>query len=275
MTVSRQNAWGFLAGLSFWILAFCLACELAAPEDHGDDYDALSQLLGESRSLLGLGFYEQADLYFHRGVGHVHETAFKDFFMQWAEQITPQSTEHAHGKEMAEVLPWLRFATKVDPKNVEPWLVSSFWMADELGQLDTAHTIVDEALRNHPGDYRLYAERGRLLLKQRKTAEAACALDTALRHWSPVAADGDEEQASLDAVKILSYRAFLYEWAGETNAAVSSYEHALSLRPDQKALRERVDELRAGVDRRASLENVWDNLCAAPHPMRDCGHEHH
>ncbi len=275
MPFSRQTVWGLLAGLSCLILAFCLACELAAPEDHGDDYDALSQLLGESRSLLGRGFYEQADRYFHRGVGHVHETAFKDFFVQWAELITPHSHEHAHGKEMAEVLPWLRFATKVDPEHVEPWLVSSFWMADELGQLDTAHKIVDEALRNHSGDYRLYAERGRLFLKQRKPAEAAHALDTALRQWSPVAADGDEEQASLDAVKILAYRAFLYEWAGDTNAAIAAYEHALSLRPDHKALRERVHALRAGVDRRAWLEHAWDTLFAAPNPMQDCGHEHH
>lgn len=275
MSVSRQTMWGLLAGLSCWMLAFCLACTLAVPEGEGDDYDALSQLLGESRALLGRGFYEQADRYFHRGVGHVHETAFEDFFVQWAEHITPHSHEHAHGKEMAEILPWLRFATRVDPENVEPWLVSSFWVADALGQIDRAHEILDEAQRAHPGDYRLYAERGRLFLQQRKPAEAAHALDTALRQWTPEAADGDEEEASLDAVKILAYRAFLHEWAGETNAAIAAYEQSLSLRPDSKALRERVQALRAGIDRREWLEHAWDSLFAAPNPMQDCGHEHH
>lgn len=275
MPVARQTVWGLVAGVSCWILAFCLACVLADPESQADDYDALSQLLGESRSLLGRGFYEQADRYFHRGVGHVHETAFADFFVQWAEHITPHTHEHTHGKEMAEILPWLRFTTRVDPEHVEPWLVSSFWMADELGQIDRAHAIIDEALRTHRGDYRLYTERGRLFLKQRKPAEAARALDTALRQWSPEAADGDKEQASLDAAKIRSYRGFLHEWAGETNAAIAAYEQSLSLRPDQKALRDRVQALRAGVDRRAWLDEAWDSLFVAPNPMQDCGHEHH
>lgn len=273
MSSTRQVVWWVSLALLLYGLAFCLACQLASPSQCLAQSDVLGQLLGDTRVLVGQEMYEQADKYFHRGVGHVHKEAFEDVFKRWALQITPRQHVHAHGSEVTEIMPWLRFATKADPSNVEPWLVSSYWVADELGQVGEAHKIVDEALQYQPKNYQLYAERGRLFLMQRKPAQAANALDIALRLW-PSKMSRDDEQVRLDLARLLVYRGFLHEWNQEPEAAVIAYKKALAIQPNQTALRGQISEVEAGVDRRAWLEQAWETLFHPVNPMEECPHDH-
>lgn len=190
------------------LAAFSLACALVEPESGPTDGGWVERLLGSTRVALGGQCYEQADRYFHRGVGHTTTKAFDDPFQRVARRITPEEHQHTAGFEVGEIMPWLRWTTRMDPHNVEAYLVAAYWAAGPLGQQDAAERIYREALRVNPGDYRVVYDWARWALRHGDRDRAARLLDSALRCW-PAPVGAADRQAQLDRQGMLEFRAAL------------------------------------------------------------------
>lgn len=203
------------------LAAFCLACALVEPESGQPDGGWVERLLGGTRIALGGQFYEQADRYFHRGVGHSTAKAFDDPFQRIGRQITPEEHQHTAGFEVGEIMPWLRWTTRMDPHNVEAYLVAAYWAAGPLKQPDAAERIYREALRMNPGDYRVAYDWARWALRRGDQDRAAHLLDSALHCW-PAPLDTADGQAQLDRKGMLEFHAALRRPAGTPGPAPDS-----------------------------------------------------
>lgn len=187
----RAGIWVALFLAVMWGTAFALACRLTSePLMFGDETDSpvttgspatagspaiagssamadsvAIKAFGATRMAVGNQLYANADRAFHMGVGVYRRPAFTSGFMRLAQAIMPEGIAHLHADGVNEMVPWLYFATRADPHNVEAYVVAAFWLAGEGGRPDLAERVLNEARANNPKDYRVYQEKGRLALK--------------------------------------------------------------------------------------------------------------
>ena len=241
--ISEWQPWLLMAGA--WGLAFTLACHLTgslpAP---GSSEGVASLLLGESRRAISQDFFNTADQYFHKGVTHhAARIALHDLFQRWNSDITPEQHSHADGAGSAEILPWLKLATRTDPHNVDAFLVSAFWASTGLQRFDLANSILDEAQRLNPGDYRIPLEKGRMAIRRGAFEKAQAALGAAL-NLIPVS-DGDQK---MDRAEIFTFLGFLKESKGFREEAIRNFKNALAIFPERSYIKERVTLLETGKE---------------------------
>ncbi|MCX6992182.1 MAG: tetratricopeptide repeat protein [Kiritimatiellaeota bacterium] len=258
----RAGIWITLLLAVMWGTAFALCCRLTSePLVSGDETDLPAtagspaiagspamagsvalKALGASRVAVGDQLYANADRTFHMGVGVYRRPAFTSGFMRLAQAIAPEGHVHLQAEDVNEMVPWLYFATRADPHNVEAYVVAAFWLAGEGGRPDLAERVLDEARANNPKDYRVYLEKGRVALKNGALPEAARAFDAAGWLWKRDPGP-DKIQAQLDYAETLVYRGLLYEEGGDVPRALTCYRDMLALFPERVGIRERVAEL--------------------------------
>ncbi len=233
------------------LLAFSIACRLTtAPELRFDRTHAsvADAVLGEVRTSLSAACFEMADLYFHRGVGHIRERAFDgSVYERLHDIVAPRGHVHLRGPaQIREIMPWLLFSLRADPRNVDAYLVAAFWLAYESGQDEAARDVLIEGQRNNPFCARIQLELGRLYVHRGDLGAALQAFNAALAFWD-AQADHSSDEARKDRVQGLLYRAMLNEAAGSTDRAVTDLEALVTLAPDPEALHQRLRCLRDGV----------------------------
>jgi tetratricopeptide (TPR) repeat protein len=234
----------FLFVFLLWGFAFALACRLLSMPSRQEKNNAgfADKILGGIRYEISDEFYEQADLVFHKGVGHAPKEADPDWFAKMRQQVAPHGHFHLHQEGILEIMPWLFFATRADSGNVTAYTVAAYWLAEEAGRPDLAEEALNEALRNNPSDYRVYMEKGRLAMKEGKYKKAACFLDASYSRL-PGANNMDKDQARIDRAEILVYRGLLYEIQGNPENALRCYRETVQIFPGRLNLKERMIEL--------------------------------
>lgn len=249
-------AGGIIAALSAF--SFSLAAVLTtdasfAPRDGGS---LVGRILGESRQAVGGSLCVEADRYFHHGVPHKTKAASIGFIQRLADEVQLRTPEHLSGDEIHEMMPWLRFATRMDPHNMDAYLSAAFWVVQEREEnLRQALNILEEARRNNPFDYRVPMQRGLIFLQYGNRDGAAQAFDTALKLW-PHTEGVNPEQKRIDLAALLNYRGFLYELAGRTDEALAFYREHLKIKPDSEKMRETVLGIERGERTRADAEKI-------------------
>ena len=269
------------AALLLWGVAFSMACRLEGNRfvSVPIEQSFLERVLGVSRVAFGQTFFEQADLYFHQGVGYVRQQAFTNsVFIRAYEVIRPSAHAHTTGYTVSEILPWLQFTTRMDPKNVTAYLTTAYWLRSALRRPDLAEQVLLEAQRKNPYDYRVYNERARIAFQRRDDSRAARLLDAALKVW-PSNEDPEDEQTLLDLSVILSRQAILYEMKGERDAALALFRKVVELRPGNVAVARRVEAMEQGMDYSHLDRKTWDILFGGTDkPVHVCGegddHDH-
>lgn len=231
--------------------AFALACQLiaageAAPATMGQP--SLAQaLVGDARFALGTQFYEQADVYFHQGVPHSKAVAFQsDIFQRIRNEVCPHQHRHLAGaSNIVEIMPWLSFATRVNPQNLDGYLVAAFWLANEAKRPDLAINILEDAQCNIPYSYEVQLDKGRILLHAGNRIPAKQAFTAAIAFWEKTADTGNSDDL-LDKAEALLYRALLREAEGSTQGAIEDLRNMLAISPNRPAMRERLSQLESG-----------------------------
>lgn len=279
----RIRSWyPYGALLLLWGAMFSMACRIADTEvsmDRSGD-TVLGQLMGASREAVGEHFYDMADMYFHRGVPVHHEAAFEHtFFQEMKHKIQPTGHVHARGETIKEMMPWLRFATQMDPHNVQAYLVAAYWIQHEVDDPAKALEILQEGARNNPHDYRMYAEMGRMYMHLGERRRAAEALETGIHLW-PGKQDPEEEETRLELARMLSFRAFLYEVEGRKERALAFFRQSSRFSPGNRALLRRIKRLESDDAPIDWAKGAWEELfpanevCARGDVLHGHDHDH-
>lgn len=222
----------------------CFLLNQSIAETSGGERAASLYILGPARALVSEGLYARADLYFHKGAPPTQSEAFHGFYQKWKNAICPTLHAHAGGREIEEILPWLRLASQSDPHNIEIYLVATYWLSGECDRPDLAEQALMEAIEKNPERYELHLERGRILLGQDQYAEAQQALQTAYDLITQPN-QPDPEQTAIDLPFILMSQSYLYEALGWRSGAMETAEEVLELGPNEH-FSKRLRRLRQG-----------------------------
>jgi tetratricopeptide (TPR) repeat protein len=250
--MKKETRWALLGMITAFAVCFAASsylCLLAQQtEEVPDTYDGvISAIVGKSRIGLSSHFYRMADMYFHKGVDEKRASAFEDrFFQKLSKELSPRRIVHASGAEMQDMIPWLWLAVRLEPHNVEAYLVAAFIAGSELGQHDLAHKILTEGQWNNPKNYSLYLEDGRFYFKDKNYERAGRCLENAIAFW-PGTLPMDSQEAIADKANILLYRAFTAERTGNITNAVQNLGKVLEIYPDRTFLKEHMNMLEKGT----------------------------
>jgi len=213
----------------------------------------LDQVLGEARMMVSDAMILKADEYFHGGVrvadcthaeahasnsldlpgsasAHVHED--EDETQTEAPPRDPWSwvntrihvAEHRHmeGNQAKELIPWYWAAVRIEPKNIQAYLLCASVISQDLMNPSEAIRILEEGIRNNPADAEMEIDAGCIHLNRlRNTPAAQACFDRAYAKWTQDQdahghADGDLK------MRILFYLCHLAKQRNDT-AALDRY----------------------------------------------------
>ncbi len=280
----RERFYGWAAVIILWTTAFSMACysDIAKHSEHNAAGSTIGRLLSKASIGLSQACYERADLYFHKGVPHSSKKALADsFYHILNEEINPSSHAHRHGRSLAEIMPWLKLVTSLDPGNIEARLNAVFLLM-KMKEFDVAEKVLMDARRTNPKDHRVLLYLGRIYVKREKISEAGQILETALRFCHDEACAGCDhcKDTLIDKRAILLYLAAIDEAEGNLSQAVERLEAIIEIFPGSheiettiKALKKRPDGESSGILLEAlksheEAESQTFSSCTVP----DCEH---
>lgn len=262
----RERVVAWLA-LLLWIGLFTLAGSAGVRSDPAAPGDMLSRVFGSLRLVVSQQAFLEADRVFHRGVGHQSEVAFDDPLQRWRRQLSPTLREHLPDSDLAELMPWLSWAVRADPQNVEAWLVAVYWLSSGLERMDLALAACREAAAANPGDYRPYMQWARLLLRVGRWEAAARVCDRALELW-PAPLKPDDNLARLDEARLWEWRGYLWAHSGDRERAAAALERVLARRPNHETARVELDRIRSGAPIVGEMGPGLTRLLGRDEPLR-------
>ncbi len=274
----RAHPAGWL--ILLWLATATLAARIGSfPSMTGaSDTSAVALLADETRQALGQHLYRTSDIYFHRGGRPRPQAPYRnDRLTRLSEAISPNQHEHLDEHEIAQIMPWLLATVRADASHVEAWRVTAFWLASPaLAKTEEAATLLADAARRHPDDYRPLLDLARLRLRRNDLAGAVWYLDRGLALWRDDLPRLDQEEARMEKAELLMFRALCDEIDGNFIEAAAGYDRILRMFPDRHHLAERRDALRTGQTPELPPLSWIRNLAAHRHlePHECEGHRH-
>lgn len=246
----RHPAW---YGGALLLAIFNLSCRIApiradrAPTPAGTRATVAQEALSGTRTALARQFETTADVYFHKGVPPHRETAFENsLYQRMAAAVSPHAHVHVHGDELNEIMPWLWFAIRTDPRNLESYLIAAYWLQTNSKRPDLAHKVLHRGMVIMPRAYALYLDDARVYIEEGRLEAAMRQLEAALRFW-PGGGEDTDEQARIDKASILLHKALLHEVRNEREQAIQDLRGVLEVYPDDLSVRRRVDAIASGA----------------------------
>jgi tetratricopeptide (TPR) repeat protein len=255
--------------------------------NRGKSSSLLEVALGDARRMFANHFFVKADAYFHSGfypsiydnlesyqTPHIAEdsgaTAGKNtgdegtflgpprnWIDRFGRQFFPSTHTHlteggANGKEgvkeVGEMLPWLKLSQELDPKQVQTYTVTAYWLRS-MGKIDDALDFLRTGLRENPGDPQLLFDLGRLYQEFRHDPDRARNVWRAgLLNLARLPAPKDEQEKDQRLYvqeQILGQLAQLEAEVGNTHAALDYLEQLKAISPDPQDIQKRIDELKS------------------------------
>lgn len=249
--------------------------------NRADSANLMAVAMGDARRMFANHFFVKADAYFHSGfyptvydnlqsykTPHIaedsgamkgkntgDETTFlgrpRNWIDSFGRQFFPSVHTHlteggANGEEkegeVREILPWMKLSSELDPKRVETYTVTAYWLR-RIGKPKEAEDFLREGLKENPGNPQLLFDLGRLYAESRKDpVRARNVWEAGLRNLNS-APDKDKEENRFVAEQILAALAKLEEQANNTQRAVALLERLKALSPSPEAIQKWIDDL--------------------------------
>ena len=156
--------------------------------------DPLSRVIGSAREAVGDTLFIKADEYFHGGVMHEHhrdesaadlarEGVFRkegreheargDWISEVDHAIHAHELMHLTKEKRQEMLPFFKWATSLDPYNVEAVLTAAYWLDREFGKMPEAAALLEKGVRDNPDSWELEHALAKMLSRDASGAGAA------------------------------------------------------------------------------------------------------
>jgi tetratricopeptide (TPR) repeat protein len=255
--------------------------------NRSESANLMAVAMGDARRIFANHFFIKADAYFHSGfypsvydnlqsykTPHIaedsgamkskntgDETTFlgrpRNWIDRFGRQFFPSVHTHltdggANGQEnqseVREILPWMKLSCELDPKRVETYTVTAYWLR-AMGRPDEAEDFLREGLKENPGNPQLLFDLGRLFLESRKDAvHARNVWEAGLRNLER-APDKDKEANKFVEEQTLAALAKLEEQANNRQKAVALLKRLKALSPNPEAIQNWIDNLKPEPNR--------------------------
>ncbi|HEX3718747.1 MAG TPA: hypothetical protein VH595_12330 [Verrucomicrobiae bacterium] len=232
------------------------------PGNRAESANAMTVAMGDARRLFADAFFVKADAYFHSGMypsiydnrqsfqtPHIAEDSGamkgkntgdeanflgppRNWIDAFGRQFYPSVHTHlseggANGKEeegtVGEILPWLKLSTELDPKRVEVYTVTAYWLR-RMDKINESEQELREGLKENPGNPQLLFDLGRLFSEARHNPVAARNVwQAGLRNLASLP-DKDTDQNKFITEQILAALAHQAETERHPNDAIGWLE---------------------------------------------------
>ncbi|MGO8696939.1 MAG: tetratricopeptide repeat protein [Limisphaerales bacterium] len=252
------------------------------PGNRAASANLMAVAMGDARRLFANQFFVKADAYFHSGMyptiydnrqsfqtPHIaedsgamkgkntgDETAFlgppRNWIDAFGRQFFPSVHTHlseggANGQEgegtVGEILPWLKLSTELDPKRVETYTVTAYWLR-RMDKIDESEQELREGLKENPGNPQLLFDLGRLFLESlHNPVGARNVWEAGLRNLAALP-DKDSDQNKFVAEQILGALAHQEEKEHHPNQAIAWLEQMKKVSTTPQAAQQWINELK-------------------------------
>ncbi len=153
--------------------------------------------------------------------------------------IPVHTHKHLYGNEERELIPWLYYAVKLNPHNIEAYVVGGYWVGSRLGRVDEALNFLMEGIRYNPNVWQIYSEIGNLYFHQKKDYQQA------VKFYSKAASliEFDQDADKYDKSHIFTFLGASYENIGRFDKALEYYRLDTALFPVHEGIAERIKKL--------------------------------
>lgn len=236
--------------------------------------DMLYKILGETKKLLSDYADLRGDEYFHGGIvatgenkceemtrivadhkegrhedPHYHEPPHKDdketsdisrlnILFRLGEIIHITEHIHLHGEDEKEVLPWFYYAVRLNPENIDAYVIGGYWIGQRLHRTDEAIKFLEEGLSHNPDSWQIYTLLGETYFINNKDYKHALA--NFQKSYDLLT---DENSDKYNKREVYTFIASSYERLGKTDKAIEFYRKTLNLFPQDKSLQKKVNSL--------------------------------
>ncbi len=253
-------------------------------------------LLGGSSQIFANNFFIKADAYYHSGyyptifdnrqafeTAHMaedtgavashntgEETSFmgppRDWIDAFGRNFIPNRHTHldeggpdddlSNSSKVREILPWLDLSAKLNPSNINTYLVMAYWLRSKLNKVSEAEQVLREGLRYNPGNPQLLFELGRIYYENYdKPGQARSIWQAAIhqlvtgRTRCPSFAERlkpgkDNFDDRFVFQQLAEHLGDLDEKAGHYATAIADLQEAQLASPKPADLQQRIDDLR-------------------------------
>jgi tetratricopeptide (TPR) repeat protein len=149
-----------------------------------------------------------------------------------------------------EILPWLKLSAELDPENIQTYLVTAFFLRTKMNKIPEAEQVLQEGLRNNPGDPQLLYELGRVYLENdHDVSRARNVWEAALKSLNrqiagKTGSPGQDADNQFIFGELQRHLAQLEETAGNLNAAIGHWEQDKAVSPQPDDVQRRINELK-------------------------------
>ena len=224
--------------------------------------DILFKTIGEAKTLLSDVSYITADIYFHGGIGgfteeecishpgephehshkHIHAPKF-NLLARLSEKIELHEHRHLSGIEKKETLPWFYYAAKLNPHNIDAYVVGGYWAGIMLDRPDEGIKFLKDGIRHNPDSWKIHSEIGNLYYKKKED------YGRAIVYYEKAHSLFIKENADrYDRRGVLTFLSVCYEKTGDNLKAINIYREILKDFPGNEALKKRIENLTIAVD---------------------------
>jgi tetratricopeptide (TPR) repeat protein len=171
--------------------------------------DPLYRVLGETRKIVSNYSYIKGDEYLHGGVtaedarmceALEHKVQEQRDPSHGADNTYPRKAEedvtgisklnvlpylgsiihiskhiHLQGEEEKELLPWFYYAVRLNPENIDAYVIGGYWIGVRLDRPDEAIRFLEEGLMHNPNSWQIYTQLGEIYFLNKKDYRQALA----------------------------------------------------------------------------------------------------
>jgi tetratricopeptide (TPR) repeat protein len=244
-------------------------------------------LLGDSSRMFANNFFVKADEYYHSGyyptifdnnaafkTAHIAEDTGavtshnqgeegdfmgppRDWIDAFGRHFIPNRHTHldeggpsddlSGSDNVREILPWLELSAKLDPENVQTYVVTAFWLRSRMHKVAEADQVLHEGLRNNPDSYEILFELGRLYDESYHDASRARNVwELAVRKWLALKPE-EQKENNLIFERITTHLGQLEKDAGNWERALNWFQAAQKVSLAPAALQKQIDELQGKI----------------------------
>jgi len=237
--------------------------------------DLLYKIFGETKKILSVQAYITGDEYFHGGVSRYFIEESKRVKCMQIEHATHEYDDHAcecehhnkylhkedevagisrfnilpyvgeivhvgkhihlRGEEEKEMLPWFRYAVRLDPQNIEAYRLGGYWVGRRMGKVDEGIKFLKEGILHNPGSWKLYAQLADIYFWEKEDYDEAL-----LNYEKALTRLNDANSTKFDKRLVYDYAASCCEKLGNIPGALEFYKKILLYFPNDEKLREKI-----------------------------------
>ncbi|MFH1777096.1 MAG: hypothetical protein ABH952_06020 [Candidatus Omnitrophota bacterium] len=207
--------------------------------------DILFKAIGSFRESIGAMVWLKTDEYFHGGIPrpkeekcleqgmdaeHEHEhkerhstdvvrLAGDDFIALINHYVSIAEHKHLSSQQEKEIVPWFMLAAKIDPHNIQAYVVGGYWLGERLGRPDEALQFLEEGRMNNPDEWQIYEQFGDIYYRAKQDyLKAANYFKMCYRLMT------GENSTVHDRKRILTFLAASYEKIEEYSLAIEYFK---------------------------------------------------